>query len=1215
MKPSEIESEHLATGVRRPVPAVCLLVFVATIAVAGASAADHLQIRALLDEGQYATAEARARGLLAEETSDSLRTARTIDLLVEALIRQVEQADLETQELAERAVAIKERLLGPTDPGVATSLLNLAVVLTDTDEKERADELFSRALAIRRSALGEDQPDVAEVLAEQGRFLILAGRGDDASPLLERSLAIREAALGPLHRDVAHSLYLLSYARESAGELPAAESLSRRCLEIQEQVLGPDHPEVGWTLRALAAVLLRQLEWEEAIPLLERALAILERTYGPDHGSVLDLLNNLALAVGKLGEIERSREIHERVLSTLERSHGSDDPILIASLMNLGVLNVDGGDVYDAVGYFRRALDIAEKASADRHALARHCLNLAVATKVTGDLVESRELYERAQELMEASVGPEHHDLAVVLGQFAQLLRDEGRFAEARQKHERALAILEKVHGGEHLLIAHNLANLGEIYWLLQDRVAARRELERALAMLERVLPPSHGNSSYVLGTLGVLLGEMGDFEKANEYLQRKLELDRERGAPGGVADALIAIAELGDKDPSELRELYARALALREEAFDPDHPDIASSLVALASACRDAGDREAAAPLLARALEIQEKTFGPLHPQLGRTELELARLQLQLGDSAAAFDSALHSERILRDHLRLTLRSLIERRALGLAGSRASGIDLALSIASDDNSGGTVERAWDAVVRSRAVVFDEMAGRARAAVDSGDEAMDRLARDLSRARQRVANLVVRGPDEEHPERYLPLLDRALLEKERAERGLAELSDSFREQSAQDEIGWGKVSGARPPDGGIVAFVSYDRTRVVEGKGDYGKLPRNLVTTPSYLAFVLSPSDDRASIVPLGPADEIHALVAAWRAAVAVKPPAARAARTRAERKYREAGEALRRKIWDPAAAALGDADRVLVVPDGALNLINLATLPAEDDRYLVETKTVIHTLSAERDVVRTAAGQARGEGLLALGGPDFDTTPGSDAVRTAAAYRGQLADCEDFGKRRFEPLPGSLDEIERIAGMWSAAAGESVDRMVTLTGSRAREDALKTLAPGRRVLHIATHGFFLGRNCRAAGDDNLLLLSGLALAGSNNRDAAPVDAEDGILTSEEIASLGLHGVEWVVLSACDTGLGEVLPREGVLGLRRAFQLAGAESLIMSLWSVQDEAALEWMDNLYSGRGDGLSTAEAVRRAGVEMIERRRRAGRSTHPFYWGAFVATGDWR
>jgi CHAT domain-containing protein len=134
-------------------------------------------------------------------------------------------------------------------------------------------------------------------------------------------------------------------------------------------------------------------------------------------------------------------------------------------------------------------------------------------------------------------------------------------------------------------------------------------------------------------------------------------------------------------------------------------------------------------------------------------------------------------------------------------------------------------------------------------------------------------------------------------------------------------------------------------------------------------------------------------------------------------------------------------------------------------------------------------------------------------------------------------------------------------------------------------------------------------------LAGANQRAHAGPDEEDGVLTAEEIATLDLSGVEWAVLSACDTGVGEVRAGEGVLGLRRAFQLAGARTLIMSLWSVEDESAREWMRALYEGRlTDGLSTADAVRHASLAVLNARRQRGETTHPFYWAAFVAAGDW-
>lgn len=149
-----------------------------------------------------------------------------------------------------------------------------------------------------------------------------------------------------------------------------------------------------------------------------------------------------------------------------------------------------------------------------------------------------------------------------------------------------------------------------------------------------------------------------------------------------------------------------------------------------------------------------------------------------------------------------------------------------------------------------------------------------------------------------------------------------------------------------------------------------------------------------------------------------------------------------------------------------------------------------------------------------------------------------------------------------------------------------------------------------------AATGENPLLLSGLALAGANRRKEAGPDNEDGVLSAEEITTLDLRDVEWAVLSACDTGIGQIRESEGVFGLRRAFQIAGVRTVIMSLWQVEDESTRLWMRALYQRRFiAGRSTADAVRDASLQLLRSRRAKKQSTHPFYWAGFVATGDWR
>jgi CHAT domain-containing protein len=347
--------------------------------------------------------------------------------------------------------------------------------------------------------------------------------------------------------------------------------------------------------------------------------------------------------------------------------------------------------------------------------------------------------------------------------------------------------------------------------------------------------------------------------------------------------------------------------------------------------------------------------------------------------------------------------------------------------------------------------------------------------------------------------------------------------------------------------------------------------------------------------------------------------------------RYLRAAEALRQAVWDPVAPHVEGARRLFVVPDGSLHRLGFATLPDTRGGFLLEGDLEFHYVSSERDLASTSDEKGPST-LLALGGPDFDAAPGlpdlskveagertpfgATSMSAPAVYRGEPLDCESFRDVRFRPLPGTDREIDEISRSWTEA--REID---TLKGVLAHETLLKAAAGEHGAIHLATHGFALD-DCR--GPDvpawqrtttNPLLLSGLALAGANNRDEAGPGEDDGILTAEEVGSLDLTGVGWVVLSGCDTGTGRVVAGEGVLGLRRAFRVAGARSLIMSLWPVDDDATRRWMRALYAARKDGASTSGSVTHAARTVLRENMEAGLPAHPFYWGAFVAAGDWR
>jgi CHAT domain-containing protein len=501
-------------------------------------------------------------------------------------------------------------------------------------------------------------------------------------------------------------------------------------------------------------------------------------------------------------------------------------------------------------------------------------------------------------------------------------------------------------------------------------------------------------------------------------------------------------------------------------------------------------------------------------HPLTAEARGALASADFALGSDDTAVREALDAEQTGRDHLRFTIRYLPERQALAYADKRPRGLDLALSVV----AAGRVPAAAsvvDSVIQSRSVVLDELAARAQSA-RAADGPLD-LNIAAAGAREHFANLMLRSLKGEDP---VPraILDEARNKKEEAERALAEKSAAARTEVALANVGLKEVRDALPTNTVLVAFVRYDRTSfTVSGTRAVSR------TTPSYVGFVIRSDAATVDAVQLGPASSIESAIAAWREQAGGQAMAAGTSVLDAERTYRTIGARLRQRIWDPLASSVRGASQVFVVPDGALNLVSFAALPTGTNRYLLEDGPVIHYLSTERDLV-PADTFPSGHGLLAVGGPAFDER--MQPAETASARR---SGCATLGYVRFEDLPGSKNEAADIAKIWPSI-GSAQDDVKLLSGRAATETAVKQAAIGRRVVHLATHGYFLQSRCdttavntRGVGaitsasvpssalSENPLLLTGLALAGANLRTSGRPGQDDGILTAEEVAGLNLQ--------------------------------------------------------------------------------------------------------
>ena len=1085
---------------------------------------------------------------------ESMHLARVEDRLVLALVKNGKGGTADALSMALHAMGVEETALGRDHVETTRALHNLALVRLDRGEFNDALALHTRALEIRRRVRA-DNKSVADSLDLVALSLIRLKRFDAAEKNLAEALLIREAHAVEDPLALAQTLEFVGLMHRRSGRSADAGPPVERSVALRRQH-APGHPDVAAAFEILGDLRFLAGDAAGASRIWNEARGIVERSLGSDHVAVAALLNRLALAEAADGNLPKARTLREQALGIGERWLAPCNP-------------------YSAI----------------------FVNDLAISFWEEKEYSEARRLYRKASAILDdclqkTGVSPNPSTRATTALNEASIAAEMGDWAEAERLYRMSVDMWSKTLGADHSFVARGLDGLADVAASQGRFDAARRLYEQVLVMRRRTLGPAHPQVAWTLASLAAVSWRAGEPDLALRFADEAAAVFDKSGA--------------GDEP-----DRYPQALELR------------GLLQASTGRVREGRAN------LEKALSERSRIFGRTHPLVATTQVSIAEVDFADGLTDAALAAALDAEREGRAHLLFTVRYLPERVALAYAARRPRGLDLALSaaLAAPDRRADVL----DALIRSRGLILDELAARSHALRTTGQQVSD-IAKRAQQARQRFANLLVRSLDDPVDR---SLMDKARLEKEDAERALAEESASERAEIARVAVGLDEVRRSLPAGSVLVSFVQFNRsTRRIA-------IDRTSSKTPSIAAFVLRAGQQKAELVPLGTVANIEQHVSAFRREASGTRLLSGHNPETAMLEYRRAGDALRRTIWDPIEPQVRDSTRVFVVPDGAIGLVPLAALPVKDTSYLLEHTPPISYLSAERDLaamtepVRTGA-----RGILALGGPAFgDAAPAAAPVSVApapvlpAASAADIrsAACASVQSLQFQPLAGTIAEAQEISRLW--AARRTAEPATLLLGPEASETTFKRSAHEYRVLHLATHGFFLTDACgrgaasgtRGVGGlagpprrpaENPLLLSGLALAGANRRALTSADGDDGILTAEEVAGLDLSGVEWAVLSACDTGVGEIAAGEGVFGLRRAFQIAGARSVIMSLWSVEDRSTRAWMRALYEGRFDrNRPTADAVHEASLALLRDRRSKGFSTHPFYWAAFVAAGDWR
>jgi CHAT domain-containing protein/Tfp pilus assembly protein PilF len=1074
----------------------------------------------------------------------------------------------------------------------AEKLTQQVIQLYQQGKYNEAIPLAEQALAIRKKVLGDNHPDTATSLNNLAELYRVQGRYSEAEPLYKQALAIIKQQLGDNHPSTATSLNNLAFLYQSQGRYSEAEPLYKQALAISKQQLGDNHPLTVAILNSLAALYYSQGRYSEAEPLYQQALTIRKQQLGDNHPLTAASLNNLAVLYYSQGRYSEAEPLYQQALTIRKQQLGDNHPDTAASLNNLAELYRLQGRYSEAEPLFKQALAIWKQQLGENHPNTALILNnLALIYDSQGRYSEAEPLYKQALAIRKQQLGDNHPDTASSLNNLALLYKSQGRYSEAEPLYKEALAIFKQQLGDNHPLTAASLNNLAGLY-KSQGRYSEAEPLyKQALAIRKQQLGDNHPDTATSLNNLAVFYQSQGRYSEAEPLYHRSLAIRKQQLGDNHLltASSLDNLASLYESQGrySEAEPLYHRSLAIIKQQLGDNHPDTAISLNNLALLYTVQGRYSEAEPLYKQALAIHKQQLGDNHPLTATSLNNLAGLYWSQDDIPQAINYLTQGLAVEEYNLSENLYMGDDKQKqdyMATVSWRTDGV-ISLNLQAAPNNPEVTRLALKTILERKGRILDVSTNSLQILRQRTDDPeSQQLLTQLIEVRTQLSNLTFKKPDDfPSPEIYRQQLDEVTEKAKEIEGKIGVRSAEFR--SLSQPITLEGIQKLIPADAALVEIVRYQPYNP--------KAPENQrFGIPRYAVYILYPNGD-IKAKDLGEAKPIDDKLIYFRDNLAD----AQTPLPQLQKSARQLDETL----MQPIRQLLGNTKTILLSPDAALNLIPFEALVDENNQYLVENYHITY-LTSGRDLLRLKDKFASQQSPLIVADPFYGK----------AGKKVALTRSIDLSEFTFPGLPGTEQEAKAIKNILPQAT--------VLTGSQATENAVKQVKKPN-ILHIATHGFFKPesnlsernpgeRNSPLQGERNVvenpLLRSGLVLAGVTIGQSA---GDDGVLTALETTNLNLVGTKLVVLSACDTGKGDIKIGQGVYGLRRALVIAGSESQLISLWKVSDDATKDLMVAYYGRLQKGEGRSEALRQIQLGMLKGEKQK----HPFYWASFIPSGD--
>ena len=1052
------------------------------------------------------------------------------------------------------------------------SLIQISRSLTAKNDFDKAMEVNAAAEKIALEKLGEASAAYGSSCFNRGRVLYFKKDYPEAEKWYMASKDIREKVLGKLHPDYAWSLNNLANIYRDMGNYKKAEPLFLESKSIREKVLGKEHPDYTMSLKNLAILYQSMGDYEKAVTLYLESNAIQAKVLGKERPEYAGSLHNLANLYLEMGDYENAEPLFLESKAIAEKVLGIEHINYAACLYNLSRLYYEMGDYEKAEPLCVESVTIMGKVLGKEHPNYASSLNhLAILSANMGNYEKSELLILEAKAIWEKLLGKEHPEYANSLNNLASLYSEMGSYEKAEPLILESKAIREKTIGRENPAYASSLNNLAILYKKMGDYEKAESLYLQSISIYGRVLGKEHPDYASGLNNLAILYMETGAYEKAEP--------------------------------------LYHESKAICEKVLGKEHPDYSGTLSNLANLYWAMGNFKKAEPLILEAKASSEKALGKEHPQYLVVLFQQARLCWKLNRpseaSALLLEYVKTSRQLIANTARFTSENELLKYMSRFEESMASFQSFAEAHPFPELSGECFNNAL--FHTGLTLENDRILARAIAGADSTTRSIyDKWQSCHRRLAKRYARAASEGKKiaevEAEAEGYEKMLMRRL--------------PAF--QEARKAPQWQDVRARLKPGEAAVVFVQYKVFKPEQ------------TDSVMYAALVLRPGLDAPKLIPLFEQKELDSLLQNNGERKADYVSSLYSIANRGIIATRKASRNMFELCWKPLESALGDAKTIYFSPTGLLHRINLSAVPCSADSVLADRYHLLE-LGNPREILSNASNQTYSNTALLFGGIQYEmdstaifaanarSISSSDLVTRGETPYFDVADGSRGGSWGY--LPGTEKEVQSVA----IILGEDDFEVQTRKGFDATEEAFKTIGsngPSPRILHIATHGFFFpdprdttkhkgGLNENESGfkaSQNPLIRSGLLLAGSNYAWATgkPLkkSMENGILTAYEICHLDLSNTELVVLSACETGLGDIQGNEGVYGLQRAFKIAGVKYLIMSLWQVPDKQTSLLMTTFYrKWLEENMTIPDAFHAAQKDLREM------GFDPYQWAGFV------